>query len=173
MELHGQYQAPLSIGIARECNTLLGLLVETSLEVRTIKTIDGTGGKVSIADLLAYQIGWGNLVVTWYNAGLKNEMPQMPGEGFTKWDYIGLAQHFYKKYQYDSYREQEQEFFTLVEKIIAIVEAEYETKNLGKEGIWDWCTLASGKRWPLSKWITVNTLAPYKRAITLVKKATK
>lgn len=43
--------------------------------------------------------------------------------------------------------------------------------QLDQRGIWAWCTLASGKQWPLSKWIRVKTASPYKRAVQLIKKA--
>lgn len=168
--LNNIYEAPLSISIKKEYNLLALSIVDIKPDLRTKKIIDGTGGRVSISDLIAYQIGWGNLLISWYQAGLKQKIPQIPGEGFSKWNYIGLAQHFYKKYQYDSYVRQEQEFYNTVKKIIAIVETEYKTKNLDKEGVWSWCTLSSGKRWPLSKWVVVNTVAPYKRASSLIKR---
>lgn len=104
---------------------------------------------------------------------LKAKKPAMPGEGFTKWDYVGIAQHFYIKYQFDSCKEQEQEFHNTIQRILAFVETEYQTGNLDKLGIWPWCTLPSGKQWTLHKWVTVNTVAPYKKASTLIKKFIK
>ena len=94
----------------------------------------------------------------------------MPGEGFTTWDYKGLAQHFYRAYAYNNQIEQLHAFNDLIQQILTLVETEYETGNLDKIGIWPWCTLASGKQWPLSKWIVVNTSSPYKRAAGVLKK---
>ena len=59
-----------------------------------IKKFSGTGGKVSVADLLAYQIGWGNMLINWYEKGKKEELFIMPGEDFKTWDYISIAKHF-------------------------------------------------------------------------------
>ena len=164
------YTAPLAKEVIKEFNRLMSLVCAYSLELRRENNINFTGGKVSIVDLIAYQIGWGTLLVGWYEAGLKGEVPQMPGEGFFKWDYVGLAKHFYKKYRFDGGKKQEKEFHKIVQKIIGIIEHEHQSKNLDKEGVWDWTILSSGKKWPLNKWIRVNTIAPYKRAIRLIKK---
>lgn len=140
---------------------------------RTLKMIEGTGGKVSVADLLAYQIGWGMNLIRWYEAGIKGEEPEMPGEGFSKWNYGAIAKHFYQKYRYDAADQQMQVFDQTVSRILEIVALEQHTGQLDLLRIWNWCTLSSGKPWPLSKWIRVNTLSPYKRAAHLIKKAYK
>lgn len=158
------YKAPLSVSIAKEYNKLIQIISMIPLELQVPKAIDFTGGKVSISDALAYQIGWGNLLIGWYTAGIQNQIPQMPGEGFSTWDYVGLAQHFYTAYGSKDLAEQLQIFKEVVQRILEIVEKEYQTGNLDKTRIWQWCTLPSGKEWPLSKWVTVNTVAPYKRA---------
>lgn len=162
------FKAPLSNAIRQEYNKLIDVVLRSPGSSRISKAIDGTGGKVSIADIIAYQIGWGTLLIGWYQAGLTGALPTMPGEGFTKWDYVGLAKHFYTKYQYDGSDQQLQQLHDIVSQIITICETEYSSGNLDKIGMWTWCTLPSGKQWPLSKWITVNTVAPYKRAARLI-----
>jgi hypothetical protein len=97
----------------------------------------------------------------------------MPGEGFSKWDYVGLAHHFYQKYAYDSCHEQENVFLDMVKRIIEITEYEYKAHNLDKLNAWSWCTLPSGKQWPLAKWIQVNTVSPYKRSICIIQSSIK
>lgn len=171
--LTDKFTTLLSKSIIHEYNKLLHAITQVPQKYHAIKSINATGGQVSIRDIIAYQIGWGTLLLSWYNAGIKGKMPAMPGEGFTKWDYVGLAKHFYKKYHYSSLEEQLQYFKELVQEIILIVETEYKTGNLEKLGVWDWGTLKSGKQWPLSKWITINTVAPYERATTLINKFCK
>ncbi len=95
----------------------------------------------------------------------------MPGEGFTTWDYSAIAQHFYQKYSQGRPADIKQKFDDVVQKIITIIEKELALDRLDKAGIWSWCTLKSGKEWPLSKWIIVNTVAPYKRARNFLKKS--
>ncbi len=161
------FSAPLSRLIVKEYNGLA--LAISKIKSRTKKDIEGTGGKVSAADLIAYQIGWGRLLIAWHETGERGETPQMPGEGFTKWDYTGLAKHFYQKYQYDSGKKQEAEFYQTVSTLLNIVEKEHRTGRLDQTGVWAWCTLPSGKEWPLSKWIKVNTSSPYNRAARLIR----
>lgn len=163
--------APLSLSIQKEYTKLMEIIADIPCKQRTMRIIDSTNGKIGIVDIIAYQIGWGKLLINWYEQGLHNKKQIMPGEGFTKWDYAGIARHFYEKYRFDGCKKQEQEFHTIVQYIFTIVEKEYQTGNLDKLGIWDWCTLQSGKQWPLHKWITVNTVAPYKRATAMIKKS--
>lgn len=171
--INDDLSAPLSKVIQQEYNKLISLIVQIPLKKRTLKLIEGTGGKVNIADIVAYQIGWGTSILEWYQVGIKGKKPLMPGHGFTTWDYVGLAHYFYKKYQYDSGYKQEKMLYAIVKQIIAIVEKEYKNSNLEKVGVWSWCTLPSGKQWPLSKWITVNTSSAYKRASGLIRRFLK
>lgn len=164
-------KAPLSQEIQREYDRLINLIASIPTSSRTLRNIEGTGGKVSIVDLIAYQIGWGKCLSSWYESGIKGECPIMPGEGFSTWDYAAIAQHFYQKYQYHHPDEQNQVFHQLVLQLLDIVEKEYQVGNLDRIGVWPWCTLKSGKQWPLSKWIKINTSSPYKRAFQLIKEA--
>ncbi|MBX7067529.1 MAG: ClbS/DfsB family four-helix bundle protein [Parachlamydiales bacterium] len=137
---------------------------------RKEKILEWNGGLISAADLMAYQIGWGRCLIRWYEAGIKGEEPEMPGEGFVKWDYPAIALHFYQRYRFDSGELQLSEFKQVVNRILEIIHVEEKLGNLDTIGIWDWCTLPSGKIWPLSKWIQVNTVAPYKRAAAILKR---
>lgn len=166
-------KAPLSGDIQREYSRLLSVIAPLSASRRLVKDIDGTGGKVSVADLVAYQIGWGKCVIRWYEEGVKGQNPLMPGDGFSVWDYTEIAKHFYEKYHFDGSSGQLQEFERVVKQILIIVEKEHQSGNLEITGVWNWCTLPSGKLWPLSKWIRVNTSSPYKRASTLISKVTR
>jgi hypothetical protein len=164
-------KAPLSQEIQSEYDKLINLITPNSTSARILKQIEGTGGKVSISDLIAYQIGWGKRLIEWYESGIKGEFPIMPGEGFLTWDYTAIARHFYQKYQYHQNDEQNQAFHQVVLQLLDIAEKEHQTGNLARIGVCSWCTLQSGKQWPLSKWIKINTSSPYKRAFQLIKKA--
>lgn len=171
--IRDQVKSSLSSDVQKEYNKLLETTIQIPIKHRTTKKIDGTGGKVSVSDIIAYQIGWGTLLNGWYEAGIKGEIPEMPGDGFKKWNYTLLALHFYKKYQFDSSQEQNLAFNRVVKQILSNVEREYLTGNLDKIGVWQWCTLSSGKKWPLSKWVKINTSSPYKKANILVQKFIK
>lgn len=152
---------------------LVRMIACTPVPNRTLKVINGTGGNVSIADLIAYQIGWGKWLIRWYEEGIRGETQPMPGDGFLSWDYVAIARYFYQKHQYDSFNQQMQVFDNVVGQIIEIIKTEHQANQLDKIGVWDWCTLSSGKKWPLSKWIRINTASPYKRAVFLIKKANR
>lgn len=123
-----------------------------------------------IAERIAYQIGWGQLLLYWYHTGVQGKTPQMPGDGFTKWNFKAIAQHFHTKYLYDQGSSQETCFRNLISEILAVVEKEHLAGNLDRLGVWPWCKLPSGKEWPLRKWIQVNTIAPWKATTALLKK---
>ncbi len=160
--------APLSKAIYQEYVALMNIIKPLSHAMRTAQIITG-GDMVSASDIVAYQIGWGKLLLNWYNSGIAHKMPTMPGDGFTTWDYAAIAQHFYIKYHYDDSAQQDAVFAEVVQNILNMVEAEYSSGNLDKLGVWHWCTLKSGRQWPLSKWVQVNTIAPYKRAQKLIR----
>ena len=88
--------ATLIQDIQREKDRLVKIVSSIPVSRWTLKVIDGTGGKVSIADLIAYQIGWAKCLIRWYESGIKGEMPEMPGDGFSAWDYVAIARHFYQ-----------------------------------------------------------------------------
>lgn len=163
--------SPLTQDIQNAYDQFIKLVIDIPIAKRQVKAIEGTGGKVSVTDLIAYQIGWSRCLIRWYEAGIKGEQPEMPGEGFSKWDYVEIAKHFYQKYGYDASSQQLKVFHETVSQILEITQKEQQTGNLDQEGIWPWCTLSSGKKWPLSKWIRINIVSPYKRASQLIKKA--
>lgn len=166
-------ESSLGQEIRNAYDKLIKMLNTHPISERTLKVIDAPSGKVSASDLIAYQIGWGKCVIQWYEAGIRGENPEMPGEGFSTWNYTAIAQHFYEKYHYDGFNEQMKVFQEVVSTLLKIVEREHKTDRLDQTNVWTWCTLSSGKHWPLSKWIRVNTVSPYKRAAQLIKKATQ
>ena len=158
------FEAPLSLSIRDAYNLLMKSFLYTSVSYKKRSVLNGPVEAKSAADVIAYQIGWGRLLLGWYEAGLRGEKPIMPGAGFDKWDYKGLARYFYATYRYENVQRQAQEFYQTVHDILAMVEKEWQNGRLETLGIWSWCDLPSGKKWPLSKWVQVNTVAPYKRA---------
>jgi hypothetical protein len=168
-----QYLAILSQEIQKVYKVLTQLISQIPITQRNVACIEGNQGQISVSELIAYQIGWGRLLVGWYESGIQHKNPEMPGEGFSKWDYNSLAKHFYQKYHLDGSSKQLALFHETVERIISIVETEHRAGQLDKIGAWDWCTLKSGKQWPLSKWVRINTIAPYKKAAMFIRKLKK
>lgn len=113
-------------------------------------------GNVSICDVIAYQIGWGKLMLGWEAAEEKGQKTPMPAEGY-KWNQLGLlAQSFYKAYQHVSLKELLNEFDKIVQLILKWIDALSEDELFSLQQR-EW----AGDKWPLAKWIQVNTIAPY------------
>lgn len=122
-------------------------------------------GRISVADIIAYQIGWGKLLLNWYAEGKKGHIPAMPAKGY-KWNQLGdLAKKFHSDYRHKSLEELLPIFDSVVEKVIEIVDNE-TNENLYKLGIYEW----TGDKWPLGRWINVNTSSPYKSASAKIRK---
>jgi hypothetical protein len=162
MKANTDTTCPLIQEIKKEASRQFALLKQLPIEIRKEQWL---------AERIAYQIGWGQLLLYWYNTGIDGKTPQMPGDGFAKWDYKAISNHFYKKYLYDQGKEQEKCFQNIISEVLVVVEKEYKTGDLDRLGIWPWCTLPSGKEWPLSKWVRVNTISPWKATSSLLKKA--
>lgn len=79
-----QFEAALSHVILKAYLSLRKVILTLSYSLRDSKKIEGTGGKVSVSDLLAYQIGWGKALIRWYEAGIKQELPEITQDRFSK-----------------------------------------------------------------------------------------
>ena len=69
-------------------------------ELTRINKLEGNvkNTKISVCDTLAYLIGWGQLVLKWYDKKSKNKLVDFPETNY-KWNELGeLAQKFYADY---------------------------------------------------------------------------
>ena len=125
----------------------------------------GIEGNVSCCDIVAYQIGWGSLLVGWEKLELAGKTPEMPAPGF-KWNQLGeLANSFYEEQSKKSLQQLRNEFSELRQVLTNWINSlsELELFQL-KQRRW------AGEKWPLVKWIQVNTIAPYRSARTKVRR---
>lgn len=121
-------------------------------------------GNVSVADIIAYQVGWGHLLINWYKTGKNGALPVTPAEGF-KWNQLGLlAAHFYATYKDRSLHQLQEDLRLVVKEVEAIIN-ENSQEQLYSLNVYNW----TGK-WPLGRWINVNTSSPYKSATAKIRK---
>ncbi len=76
-------------------------------ELTIEKELEGhaKGTKMSVSDLVAYLIGWGELVLKWNRKKENGEQVDFPETGY-KWNELGkLAQKFYTDYENMDYSE--------------------------------------------------------------------
>lgn len=122
-------------------------------------------GNVSCCDVIAYQIGWGQQLLRWDAEEKQGKKPEMPSPDF-KWNQLGaLAQSFYDRESEKSLSQLRTEFAALVEDILTWV-TKLDEETLFQPGQRRW----TGEKWPLVKWIQVNTVAPYGSARTRIRR---
>jgi len=133
------------------------------LALTTRKELEGHGkGTVmSVCNLVAYLIGWGELVLKWHDKKEKDLNVDFPETGY-KWNELGrLAQKFYSDYMHLYYDELLERLDQNVEDILSIINAT-DNHYLYEKPWYD--------KWPLGKMIQLNTSSPYKNARARVRK---
>ena len=113
-------------------------------------------GGISPCDLIAYQIGWGRLLLSWDDLETHGETVEMPAPGF-KWNQLGLlAKSFYKEQNDQTLMQLLAQFEALEKRVRFFIESNSEDTLFGI-GNRHW----AGQKWSIAKWIQVNTVAPY------------
>lgn len=81
------------------------------------------GTEISVSDTVSYLIGWGKLVLKWYDLKSKNQAVDFPETGY-KWNDLGrLAQHFHSEYHDWPYDKLINEFTITTDRILVLVES--------------------------------------------------
>ncbi len=119
----------------------------------------------SVKDLLAVRAWWTESVVDWIAAGRRGEHPTTPAPGY-RWsetprlnaDLVQAA----RNQSYETIRVRLERGF---ECVIAIIDA-LDDRELLEVGAFEW----AGK-WPISRWISLNTARQYTTARTFVRRA--
>ena len=122
-------------------------------------------GGVCLCELMAYQIGWGRLLLQWEALEQAGQPVEMPAPGF-KWNQLGaLAQSFYLRSRDDSAAQLLAQFDALASDLRIFMASSSEQLLFGV-GQRHW----AGAKWPLVKWLQVNTMAPYDSARAKLRK---
>lgn len=127
------------------------------------KELDGHSKNtlMSINDLVAYLVGWGQLVLKWNDKRSKGLEVDFPETGF-KWNELGLlAQKFYKDYENDDFRTLSAKLDKTTDEIIKLIESK-TNKDLYEAAWYD--------KWTLGKMIQINTSSPFKNAKGRIRK---
>lgn len=116
---------------------------------------------MNICNLIAYLIGWGELVIKWHTKTSQGEAIDMPETGY-KWNELGLlAQKFYQDYGTLNFSELNKHLELVVKQIILIIEE--QTNNSLYEVPWY-------KQWTKGRLIQLNTSSPYRNAAGRIRK---
>ncbi|WP_316843025.1 ClbS/DfsB family four-helix bundle protein [Pedobacter gandavensis] len=152
--------------LQRSYSLLKSELATINNEIAITKTMDGhaKGTMMSPFDLVSYLLGWGELVLKWYDKTSKELPCDFPETGY-KWNELGkLAQKFYIDYEDLEYEVLLKKLDNTVDSILELV-GDLEDKAL--YGV-PWY----GK-WTLGRMIQFNTVSPYRNARARLRKHRK
>nr|WP_314629230.1 ClbS/DfsB family four-helix bundle protein [uncultured Janthinobacterium sp.] len=148
--IHGSY-AKLTQELAR---------VPPSLARAPVLEGHVAGTRMSVCDLLAYLVGWNELVLHWHaqlRDGKRIEDIAFPAEGFT-WNALGkLAQRFYADYAELSMEALQQRLAVAKNQLLALIDAHDDAQLYGQP----WYT-----HYTMGRMIQFNTSSPYANART-------
>ncbi|OCG04743.1 ClbS/DfsB family four-helix bundle protein [Gilliamella sp. wkB112] len=120
------------------------------------------------SQMLAYQLGWLNLVKSWDDQELAGENPILPAPGY-KWNRLGDLYHeFYKTYQSLSLQELILSFKQQIKIWNNWIESLSETTLFTKDDR-NW-TKPYPEAWTVAKFIHINSVAPFKSFRTKIRK---
>lgn len=120
------------------------------------------------AQMIAYQLGWMGLLLSWEKCEKNGQTVVTPAPGY-KWNQLGgLYQSFYETYQEDSIRDLEQHFADKVKEILDWIQTLPENV-LFQQSQRQWAS-STPSNWPVWKWIHINTVAPFQSFRTKIRK---
>jgi hypothetical protein len=127
------------------------------------KELDGhsKNTRMSINNLVAYLIGWGQLVLKWNDKKSKGLEVDFPETGF-KWNELGqLAQKFYEDYEKDDFKTLYEKLDKTTNEILKLIESKTNIELY---------EIAWYDKWTLGKMIQLNTSSPFKNAKDRIRK---
>lgn len=126
-----------------------------------------TGVDKSPSQNISYQLGWVNLILDWEKAEKAGKNVITPKDGF-KWNNLGaLYKEFYQTYDHISLDEKKALLSKKVNELIdwlrSLTDDEIFLPNQR-----NWATTPA--KWPVYKWIHINTVAPFTNFRTQIRK---
>ena len=144
----------------------LKLMVELQTindNLATTKELEGhsKNTKMSIHNLVAYLVGWGQLVLKWNENKMQGQNVDFPETGY-KWNELGLlAQKFYMDYEKDNYKTLLEKLEKTLKSILSLIDSKTDKELYGA---------AWYDKWTIGKMIQLNTSSPFKNAKGRIKK---
>lgn len=132
------------------------------------KDIYKTGIDRTPAQMIAYQLGWLNLIQSWERDNKNNISVVTPSPNY-KWNNLGgLYQEFYQTYSNYTLEQLINQFNEEVDSMIELIKS-LDDKTLFESDKRQWASSTPSK-WPVWKWIHINTVAPFKTFRTKIRK---
>ncbi|GAA1824437.1 ClbS/DfsB family four-helix bundle protein [Nesterenkonia flava] len=119
-----------------------------------------TGSLMSPADLVAYLVGWDELVLSWHAQRNEGRVPELPAPGYS-WNALGdLALKFYADHAKDSSSSLLRQLETAKTAILELVDGLDDAELYGE---------AWYGKYTAGRMIQLNTSSPYSNARTRVR----
>jgi len=119
-------------------------------------------------EIIAYQLGWMDLIRGWDSDELAGKEVITPAPGY-KWNQMGaLYQGFYEKYQNESLSELRKLFVGAVSSLVEWLDG-FTDDELFQPGGRKWAA-STASNWPIWKWVHINTVAPFKSFRSKIRK---
>ena len=119
----------------------------------------------SVRELLAVRAWWTERVVDWIEAGRRGEIPTTPAEGYSWKETPRLNADLVQAVRNRSYRTIRARLEHGVARVLTTIDG-LDDDELLEVGVFDW----AGK-WPISRWISLNTARQYTTARTFIRQA--
>ncbi len=119
----------------------------------------------TVKDLLAVRSWWTERVIDWIEAGRRGEHPVTPAAGYRWSETPRLNRSIVNRARRESYQEIRARMEAGFERVMDTIES-LDDRELLDVGIYSW----AGK-YPISRWISINTARQYTTARTLVRRA--
>lgn len=161
-----QNRSELLLAIEINFDRLIKVLEKVPAERVDEPTMEGhaKGTVMSVSNLVAYLVGWNELVLKWLDYDAAGKVIEFPEEGF-KWNQLGrLAQKFYADHQHLGYRDLLGRLKSSKNDIVAKIKSRDDTELYGKP----WYT-----KWTMGRMIQFNTASPYRNSHNRLRKSLK
>lgn len=155
--------------LVNEIQKRADLFIDEFIEIpESKKNLVVEGVDRSPSQMIAYQLGWMRLMLSWESRELSGEIVKTPHDDF-KWNNLGgLYERFYSDYKDVALSELISEYRNTVADIIKFV------KNISDEDLFlpggrNWAA-STPANWPVWKWVHINTVAPFQTFRSKIRK---
>lgn len=118
----------------------------------------------TVKDVLAVRAWWTEKVVEWIEAGRRGETPQTPAVGYTWRETPRLNQDVVEESRSLSLADVRDRLTTGCARVIETID-DLDDRELLTPGVFQW----AGK-WPVARWISINTARQYTTARTYIRR---
>jgi hypothetical protein len=118
--------------------------------------------------MIAYQLGWMELLLGWERDERAGEEVVTPAPGY-KWNQLGdLCQAFYRRWETPLAEVLTDRFKISLDEVVHLVKGLTE-EDLFEPGQRAWAS-STPSAWPVWKWVHINTVAPFTTFRTKIRK---